>query len=386
MAGKKKKRKKRGGTVVTIIILLIVIAMLAVMVVRGNVLNRFFTSTSSDESAIASSSDDFQMHFVGTTSGDGVDTESVSSSSDSQEVQQLSSYNVYSDNALMVRLSDGAVFFDKASTDKIYPASMTKMMTCILAIENIPDLDSQITIYQEDIDAHFAEGASRAGFSANETVTVRDVLYGMMLPSGAECCVAVCRRVAGSESAFVELMNQKAQEIGMENTNFTNSVGLHDENHYSTCADFIKLEEYALQNDTFREIFTTRNYTTTATEQHPTGLTFTNNCFKHLDTINLSNGALFEGGKTGYTEVALQTLASIAKYGDDEYIMVTAHGGGTEYANIDDAVTLYSRLGTDEVAGTEPTETPTPTPTPTASPAATDAAAAGQTTDQAAAD
>ena len=375
MAGKKKKKGK-GGTVVTVIILIIVIAMLAVMVSQGNVLESLFGSTSSDEAVSGSS--DFQMYFVGTTSGEDLGSEStssVSSSSAETEVQQLSSYNVHSDNALMVRLSDGAVFFDKASSDKIYPASMTKMMTCILALENISDLDAQITIYQEDIDAHFQEGASRAGFEANETVTIRDVLYGMMLPSGAECCVAICRYVSGSEQAFVELMNEKAKELGMDNTNFTNSIGLHDDNHYTTCQDFIKLEEYALQNDTFRQIFTTRNYTTSATEQHPSGITFTNNCFKYLTTINLSNGALFEGGKTGYTSEALQTLASIAKYGDDEYIMVTAHGGGVEHANIDDAVTLYGRLGTDEVAGTEPSETPTPTPTAAATDAASETTA-----------
>jgi D-alanyl-D-alanine carboxypeptidase (penicillin-binding protein 5/6) len=364
MAGKGKKKKRKGGAAVTVIILIIAIAMIVVMVLQGNVLDRFLGGASTEGAVSASSG--FQMHFVGTTSGDGIGTDSVSSSSesgtqDSAEVQQLSSYNVHSDNALMVRLSDGAVFFDKASGDKMYPASMTKIMTCIIALENISDLNAQITIYQEDIDAHFSEGASRAGFEANETVPIKDVLYGIMLPSGAECCTAICRYVSGSEQAFVDLMNQKAKEIGMSNTNFTNSIGLQDENHYSTCQDFIKLEEYALKNDTFRQIFTTRDYTTTATEQHPTGISFTNNCFKHLTTINLPNGALFEGGKTGYTDVALQTLASIAKYGDDEYIMVTAHGGGTAHANIDDAVTLYGRLGTDEVAGTEPTETPAPT-------------------------
>jgi D-alanyl-D-alanine carboxypeptidase (penicillin-binding protein 5/6) len=377
-----RKKKKKGGAVVTLIILLIVIAMLAVMILKGTVLDGIFGGSSSGAVTAASSDGGFQMHFVGTTSGDGVG-ESVSSSSaaaaKSADVQQLSSYNVHSDNALMVRLSDGAVFFDKASTEKMYPASMTKIMTCIIALEKIPDINSQMTIYQEDIDAHFKEGASRAGFEANETVPVKDVLYGMMLPSGAECCVAICRQVAGSEAAFVDLMNQKAKEIGMDNTNFTNSIGLHDDNHYSTCADFIKLEEYALKNDTFRQIFTTRDYTTTPTEQHPSGISFTNNCFKHLSTINLPNGALFEGGKTGYTAAALQTLASIAKYGDDEYIMVTAHGGGAAHANIDDAVTLYGRLGTDEVAGTEPTETPTPAATDAAADpnaAATDAAAA----------
>ena len=367
MSGNRKKKEKKGGGAFTVIILILAVVMILVMVFQGNVLDRLIGRSSSGNAV--SSSSGFRMHFVGTTGDDEIAAESASASSSEAETQssgevlQLSGYNVHSDNALMVRLSDGAVFFDKASGDKMYPASMTKIMTCIVALEHISDLNAQITIYQEDIDAHFKEGASRAGFVANETVPVRDVLYGIMLPSGAECCTAICRYVSGSEQSFVEQMNQKAKEIGMENTNFTNSIGLHDENHYSTCQDFIKLEEYALKNDTFRKIFTTRDYTTTATEQHPTGIALTNNCFKHLATINLPNGALFEGGKTGYTAAALQTLASIAKYGDEEYIMVTAHGGGAAHANIDDAVTLYGRLGTDEVAGTEPTAEPTAAPT-----------------------
>lgn len=384
--GNKKKKKKRGGAATTVIILILAIAVLGAMMYEGGVFDRLLGKNTGSGETIESGSDgvdEFTMHFVGTQSSSDEDlyTNSVSSSSssetgDTEEVKQLSSYNVHSDNALMIRLRDGAVFFDKASTEKMYPASMTKIMTCILALENISDLDASITINQEDIDAHYKEGASRAGFEAGETVPIKDVLYGIMLPSGAECCEAICRWVAGSDDKFVEMMNQKAQDLGMTNTHFTNAIGLHDDNHYSTCADFIKLEAYALKNETFKTIFTTRNYTTTATQQHPQGITMTNNSFRHLETTNLSNGALYEGGKTGYTDEALQTLASIAKYGDDEYIMVTAHGGGTEHANIDDAVTLYSRLGTDEVAGTEPTATPTPTAAETTqAPSGTQAAA-----------
>jgi D-alanyl-D-alanine carboxypeptidase (penicillin-binding protein 5/6) len=357
------RKKKKRGSIGTIIILLIVVAMLVVMILKGSVLSDLFHGNTSESVQTASDSE-FQMHFVGTTSGDEQVSAESSTSESEEEIRQLSSYNVHSDQALMVRLRDGAVFFDKASTEKMYPASMTKMMTCLIALEKLPDLKADMTIYQEDIDAHYKEGASCAGFSANETVPIQDVLYGIMLPSGAECCVAISRQVAGSEAAFVELMNQKAKDLGMSNTNFTNPIGLHNENHYSTCEDFIKLEKAALENETFREIFTTRDYTTTATQQHPAGISWTNTSFKHLTTTNLSNGALYEGGKTGYTSEALQTLASIAKYGEDEYIMVTAHGSGVAHANIDDAVTLYSRLGTDEVAGTEPTETPQPTDTP----------------------
>ena len=112
----------------------------------------------------------------------------------------------------MVRRSDGAVLLDKGSRERIYPASMTKILTAIVAIENLPNLDEQITVTAEQINPLYEEGASLAGFSAGETVTVRDLLYGVLLPSGAEACVAVAERVAGSEAAFVDLMNQKVQE------------------------------------------------------------------------------------------------------------------------------------------------------------------------------
>lgn len=358
MAEKKKKKKKKSGKVgmiLTIIIIVLLVGILAALV-----LQRGFGNASSGEisEVSGSSADEFKMHYVGdnkvempqlASAEEEAAAEAEAKAQAAKNVKKLSGEGVYSDYARMVRLSDGAVFFTKASKEKMYPASMTKIMTCILGIENVDNLDGEVTIKQEYIDAHYAEQASRAGFEAGEKVTFRDVLYGVMLPSGAEACMAVCDKIAGSESAFVELMNQKAEELGMKNTHFTNSIGLHSEDHYTTCKDFIKLEKYALKNDIFKQIFTARSYTTSQTDVHPAGIPFTNNSYMHIDTVNLPNGAVYMGGKTGYTDEAMHTLASICRYEGEEYIMVTAHAGGVEHANIVDAVTLYSRLGsTDE--------------------------------------
>lgn len=364
MSAKRRRRKNNNGPLIgTIIILLLVLLVLGGLVWKGGLLGG---QTSRSETVSDGETDGFQMHYVG-PEDDAADADAEDASveegaegapAESGEVQLLSGEGVYSENGMMVRLSDGAILFDKASKEKMYPASMTKIMTCILALENISDMNSEITIKQQYIDAYYSEGASRAGFEPGEVVTVKDVLYGIMLPSGAEACLAVCDRVSGSEEQFVELMNQKAQEIGMTNTHFTNAIGMHNEEHYSTCEDFIKLEQYCLKNDTFRELATTKNYTTSQTDVHPSGISLTNTAFIHLTTTNLANGAIFEGGKTGYTSEAGTTLTSFAKYGEEEYMLVTARGFGIEHANIKDAQTLFGRIGTNEVETGEQSEEP----------------------------
>lgn len=263
------------------------------------------------------------------------------------EVQKLSPDTVYSSHAILVRLRDHAVMLDKGAADRIYPASMTKIMTALVAIENLPDLEEQITLTAEQINPLYEEGASMAGFSAGETVTVRDLLYGVMLPSGADACVALADRIAGSEAGFVELMNQKAQELALSDTHFVTDSGLHDDNHYSTCADLARLLENALLNETFRTVFTAHDYTCTPTEYHPEGLYLASTMFQKMDTDTLSNGAVIEGGKTGYTDEAQLCLASLAVIQGEEYILVTAHAEGnhhTEQFNILDAYSVYGQI------------------------------------------
>ena len=261
--------------------------------------------------------------------------------------QVISGDSLYSSNAIMVRRNDGAVLLDKASQERIYPASMTKIMTAIVAIENLQDLEEQITVTAEQINPLYEQGASLAGFSAGETVTVRDLLYGVLLPSGAEACVAIADRVAGSEQAFVELMNQKAQDLSLTNTHFVTDSGLHDENHYTTCADMAVILNYALQNETFRSVFTAHEYTCTPTEYHPEGLYMENTMFQNLESDTLSNGGIIEGGKTGFTDEAQLCLASLASVYDQEYILVTAHAEGNHYTepyHVLDAVNAYSQI------------------------------------------
>lgn len=144
-------------------------------------------------------------------------------------------------HAILLDAQSGQVLAQKRADERTAPASLTKMMTILLAIETEPDLDKQVTLPEGIFPALQIEKASMAGFAPGETVTVRDLLYGAMLPSGAECCETLARLVSGSEDNFAALMNQKAAELGMKNTHFTNATGLTDTEHYSSAADMAKL-------------------------------------------------------------------------------------------------------------------------------------------------
>ncbi len=253
---------------------------------------------------------------------------------------------LYSSNAILIGLDDNNVLLNKFADKKIYPASLTKIMTAILAIESIPNLEKNIKLQEDMFRELYEEDASMAGFLPNEEVEAIDLIYGVLLPSGAESCIGLANEIAGSEKNYVELMNDKAKELGMNDTHFTNSTGLHNRNHYSTVNDISKLLRYALQNNTFRQIYTSKIHSTKSTNLHPDGITFESTMFKHINEEYESKG-IIEGGKTGYTEKANLCLASLSKINGKEYILVTAnaHGNpGTEQFNISDAFNVYNRI------------------------------------------
>jgi len=259
----------------------------------------------------------------------------------------ISSDKLNSPNAILIRLDDHTVLMQKNSEEKIYPASLTKMMTAIVAIEKLPDLKDEIKLTNSTFQGLYDADASMAGFQPGEKVRGIDLIYGVLLPSGAESCIALADKLAGSEQGFVKLMNKKAADLGMDNTHFENATGLHDENHYTTVKDMAVLLSYALQNDTFREVFTSSRHSTRPTNRHPDGITFYSTMSKGLSDQNIIGGKIL-GGKTGYTEEAGLCLASLAQKGKQEYILVTAGAKGdnhSEQYNITDAVAVYNSIG-----------------------------------------
>lgn len=267
--------------------------------------------------------------------------------SDSQSASSVDLSDIYSSYALLIDRSTGAVMGEKNSGERIYPASMTKIMTAVLAIEQTEDLSATVTMPYEIYDSLYTEGASMAGFEPGETAALTDLLYGILLPSGAECCITFANRISGSEEAFAELMNQKAAELGMADTHFCNATGLHDPDHYTTAADMARLLQYALDNPTFREVFTSSRRSVPPTDQHPEGFTFFSTMFQRMTSPEVTGGEIL-GGKTGYTEEAGLCLASLACIYGTEYILVTAKADGsylTEPFHVLDAQKIYSRLG-----------------------------------------
>lgn len=249
-----------------------------------------------------------------------------------------------SEYAILTDAGTGFKIAGKAENEQMYPASMTKIMTAILALEKCPDLDETMTVPSDIFDALYSEQASTAGFEPGEVVTVKDLLYGVMLPSGAECCLTLARSISGSEEAYAELMNQKAQKIGMRSTHFVNCTGLHDDDHYSTAKDIAKLLRYALNNVDFRAIFTSQSHAMSATDIHPDGFTVYSTMFRALGDRGFTGGKLL-GGKTGNTSQAGLCLASLAEVKGKEYILVTAKAEDAGDAHVTDALKVYGQIG-----------------------------------------
>ncbi|MCH1626726.1 D-alanyl-D-alanine carboxypeptidase family protein [Ferdinandcohnia quinoae] len=251
-----------------------------------------------------------------------------------------------STNAILVRLTDNKIVEEKDSQEVIYPASLTKIMTTLVAIESISNVKERVILPDSMFTRLYEENASMAGYLPNEEIAAIDLLYGIMLPSGAEASVGLATYIAGSEESFVQLMNEKAEQLGMDNTHFTNVTGLHNPDHYTTVKDLSILLKVALKNDTFRTIFTAERYSTSPTNLHPDGITFKSTMFKNIGTNELDNGQII-GGKTGYTEEAGLCLASLAEINGEEYILITTGAPGnhqTEQFNITDALLVYGEL------------------------------------------
>ena len=262
-------------------------------------------------------------------------------------VKELEVSGINSQYAVLMQANGGRVSWEVNGDEKMYPASMTKIMTTIVAIEELESLEQQITLSNGIFEQLQGQNATQAGFQAGESVRAIDLLYGAMLPSGAECCLGLAEFVAGSEANFVELMNEKAKDLGMDNTHFCDVTGLHDEEHYSTAKDIAVLLKYAIRNDTFREIAESTRHSTGVTNVHPDGITYYSTLLKNLPDSQVTGGKIL-GGKTGYTGEAGLCLASYAEIEGREYILVTAGAWGDagELLHIEDAITVYNKLGT----------------------------------------
>ncbi len=205
---------------------------------------------------------------------------------------------------------------------RCYPASTTKIMTLLLAVENLKDLDATFKMTYEITDPLWDAKATVAGFLSSEVITVKDMLYGNILPSGGDASIGLAQMVAGSEEEFVKLMNKKAKALGLENTNFTNCTGLYNKNHYTTPQDLAVILKEAMKNELCRKILTTEKFTSSKTPQHPEGIEMHSTLFNYMYG-NEPETAVIEGGKTGYVGQSGYCIATFGKSNSgNEYICV----------------------------------------------------------------
>lgn len=227
---------------------------------------------------------------------------------------------------VLIDLTENRIIAEKNSDAQMYPASMTKVMTLLVAVESLSDLEEKLSVSQDIVDYAKSRGASRAGFRAGERVPVKDLLFGIILPSGADAVMVLARRAAGSDSAFVERMNEKARALGLsDGAEFRNATGLFDENHHMTVRDMAAIMAAAMQNDTARAVLTTQSYTTTPTTEHPDGIKL-NNLFLQRIAGQDTRGSRVLAAKTGYVRQSMFCAVSCSEgRNGHQYILVTAH-------------------------------------------------------------
>lgn len=243
--------------------------------------------------------------------------------------------------AILVNADTGMVVAGKREDERFNPASMTKVMTLLTAVGLIGDLNETVTITQDIIDYIEKEGASRAGFAAGETVSKADLLYGLILPSGADAALALCRTTVGSEQAFVDKMNEKAAELGIAGTtHFTNCTGLYGEAHYSTPADMARIMWAASRDPVATGVMNVRTYTTGASNKHSKGISLTNLFLKRIDSQE--TGGKVDYAKTGYVAKAGNCAVSyFTAQSGNHYICVTGKGQGA-WSVVEQHAKLYA--------------------------------------------
>lgn len=250
------------------------------------------------------------------------------------------SAEIESKHIIMIDADTRRIVAARNPDERTAPASTTKIMTALVACEQITNFDDTFKMIIEITDPIFLAGATSAGFSIGEEITMTDLLYGCILPSGGDAALGLAYKISGSEAEFVKLMNKKCVELGLKNTHFTNVTGLHDADHYTTAADMAVILEAAMQEPFCRKLLSTFQYTTSKTEQHPEGITLTSTLFSYMYGTEPET-AQIDGGKTGYVSESGFCIASYGHANDGtQYICVTLDAS-TRWPAVFDQIELY---------------------------------------------
>lgn len=244
--------------------------------------------------------------------------------------------------AVLIDEDSGTILAEKDSGARISPASMTKVLTLLVGAEHAAGhLDDTFTMTVDITDYCYVNKCSVVGLMVGETVPVRELLYGTILPSGADAALGLAVYVSGSQEAFVELMNQKLEELGVSGTaHFTNCVGLYDENHYCTVTDMALILRAAMENDLCREVLNARKYETAPTEYHPDGQVLSNWFLRRIEDRFPGDFQII-GAKTGYVVQAGSCAVSCGQGADGKRYFCATGDASSAWRAIYDHTNLY---------------------------------------------
>lgn len=240
--------------------------------------------------------------------------------------------HIYSEAGIVMDIDSGAILYAKNIDNPHYPASITKILTGLVALEN-NELTETVTITQEDY-SFLKRGDNHIGLKNGEIISMEDALHGTLLASGNEVAHALGSNTEGGYENFLVLMNEKAKELGCKNSHFTNSHGLHDKEHYTSARDMALIGAAAFKNEDFRRITRTKLYTIPTTNVTDETRSFENH-HKMLFDWRSQYYEYCVGGKTGYTDNALNTLVTFATKDDVNLVSVVlrTHGSGNTYVD-----------------------------------------------------
>lgn len=282
----------------------------------------------------------------GASTSDSTDNTAVTTADNDSSVTALASNSPALDAtaALLVSPDSGMVLYSKNADQKRYPASTTKIMTALLTLENVSNLDETVTSEAVDFENVTAD-SSNAGILLGEQVTVRDLLYALMLPSANEAAYMLARHVGGSWEQFVDMMNDRAAELGCTGTHFCNPCGLHEEDHYTTAYDLYRIAKEAMKDVTFRDIVSTVQHRMAKTNLHEERIIYTTNqlIFSSFQPWSYANCL---GIKTGHTSQAGNCFVGYAEYGDAKLFSVVlgCSNSSKEYPSVAASFTDTKKL------------------------------------------
>lgn len=242
--------------------------------------------------------------------------------------------------ALIYNCDEDAILYEKNADQIMYPASLTKIMTVLVALEQENQLTKKVTIQAKALQGLAEADASVAGFKAGDQVRFIDLLYGAILPSGADATNMIAYDVAGSEAAFVKLMNEKAQSLHLKHTHFANASGLHSNDHYSSARDLLIILKEALKQETFYQIYTSTSYTSVDRRYH-----FESTASKMMASAGIDSQFLL-GSKTGFTDEGGLCISFLTKVNNATYLVILGNAGNDlkTFQNVKDAYEVYQYL------------------------------------------